>query len=160
MQVLYIICIVWIIHIIGTRVGPDIRWPDIIRPDIDFCWISGIWLFENRISGIQQIHQISGIWPFCQNNRPDIWLFWRKFKIYPFCQLSFCLSSYITWQKWHLNKKKFVNIAVGRVTGGKAGHRVSLVRARLFSICCFHYVEIIFSKWYFHKSCRLMPGIT
>ena len=37
-----------------------------------------------------------------------------------------------------------MNIAVSRVTAGKAGHGVSLVKAHLSSNCCFHYAEIIF----------------
>ena len=43
--------------------------------------ISGIWLFETRISGIRQIHRISGIRPFRRIIRPDIWLFYTIIQV-------------------------------------------------------------------------------
>jgi len=53
------------------RVGPDIRWSDIIRPDIDFCRIS-----RYPISGFLRTgYPVSGqIFDY----------FEQKFKIYPF----------------------------------------------------------------------------
>ena len=97
----------------NNRLGPDIRWPDIIRPDIDFCRISGYpvsgflrtgYPAGYPVSGKSTGYPVSGHFAGLSGRIFDY--FEQKFKTYPIRQLSSVLS-YFTWQKWHLNIKIF-----------------------------------------------------
>ena len=78
---------------VSVRVGQDIRWPDIIRPDIYFCRISGYPVSGflrtgYPVSGKSTGYPVSGHFAGLSGRIFDY--FELKLKIFPFRQFSFC----------------------------------------------------------------------